>query len=97
MTYDFHGSWDFWPAGSQLTGFNSNLYTGTHAPKWSVDASVTAATELGIPASKLIMGIPAYGRSHADVKPTNGGLGQGLLAGAGSELPAGDLDDAACM
>ncbi|KAL5286328.1 CHIA.2 family protein [Megaselia abdita] len=72
MTYDFHGSWD------HTTGENSPLYD----PKseLSVDSAVSYWIESGAPPSKLVMGIPLYGRSFtlADSKnfninaPTNG-------------------------
>ncbi len=57
MTYDFHGSWD------SVTGVNSPLMHDS-APNghFYVDYTVSAYLNAGIPASKLILGIPLYGR-----------------------------------
>ncbi|XP_044301190.1 chitotriosidase-1-like [Varanus komodoensis] len=50
MTYDFHGSWE------QVTGHVSPLYPDT-------DDAVEYWKSKGAPAEKIIMGIPAYGRT----------------------------------
>lgn len=50
MTYDFHGSWE------RVTGLNSPLYPDTN------DA-VEYWKSKGAPAEKIILGIPAYGKS----------------------------------
>ncbi|XP_004862245.1 chitotriosidase-1 [Heterocephalus glaber] len=61
MAYDFHGSWD------KVTGHHSPLYkrqgeSGTVA-EYNVDAAVQLWLQKGAPASKLILGMPTYGRS----------------------------------
>ncbi|KAM5238898.1 chitotriosidase-1 [Ctenodactylus gundi] len=61
MAYDFHGSWE------KVTGHNSPLYkrqgeSGT-AAEYNVDAAVQMWLQKGTPASKLVLGMPTYGRS----------------------------------
>uniref|UniRef100_A0A8C3XQN3 GH18 domain-containing protein n=1 Tax=Chelydra serpentina TaxID=8475 RepID=A0A8C3XQN3_CHESE len=61
MTYDFHGSWE------NITGHVSPLDKGktdTESAVYSnTDYAVTYWRNKGAPAEKIIMGIPAYGRS----------------------------------
>ncbi|MGB9764999.1 MAG: glycoside hydrolase family 18 protein [Candidatus Saccharicenans sp.] len=57
MTYDFHGPW------TDHSGHNSPLYTCHNDPCGSVDESYTYALIRQIPTSKLLLGIPFYGRS----------------------------------
>ena len=56
MTYDFAGSW------SEITAHHSNLY----GAKNSVEASVAFYIQHGATPSKIILGVPAYGRSFAN-------------------------------
>ncbi|KAK3740875.1 hypothetical protein RRG08_011337 [Elysia crispata] len=61
MTYDFHGGWE------NVTGHNSPLYAGDHESGdqrqlnmgWAAKYWVTN----GCPPSKLVVGLPLYGRS----------------------------------
>jgi len=102
MTYDFHGTFDFMAGGSNVTGFNSNLSNDTeYAPTFSVENSVQSALEVNIPASKIVVGIPAYGRSISNIKNKEGkqgvkGLGQGVMEGKSFALVAGDMDNKGC-
>jgi chitinase len=61
MTYDFYGPWD------PLTNHNSPLYPSPGSdPSRCVDASVRLYRDtLGVPASKLTIGIPVYGKAYA--------------------------------
>ncbi len=78
MTYDFHGGW------SEATNFNAPLYPAKSDPTkdesirkhFNVDSAVTAYLKAGIPADKLVMGVPFYGRGWAGVKNENAGLYQ---------------------
>nr|XP_060629027.1 acidic mammalian chitinase-like [Anolis sagrei ordinatus] len=61
MTYDFHGGWD------TCTGHNSPLYVG---PKdqgdmkyFNCDYAMRYWRDNGVPAAKLMMGFPTYGRT----------------------------------
>ena len=94
MAYDFHGGWE------SKTGINAPMVNIDPSPTmsaWSVSASIDAylnAPGGGVPASKLVVGVPFYGRGWDGVSPgPNGdGLGQaGYEASApvigGSEFP----------
>ena len=71
MTYDYH-------AGSSRTGFNSPLYAAKDdpTPDFNIDASIRRFLDLGVPASKLLVGIPFYARAYANVAPVNNGTFQ---------------------
>lgn len=100
MTYDFHGAYDYDPKGTGLTGFLTNLFKPNdilppgYDPQFSVDGSVQTALTLGVPANKIVVGIPAYGRSLANVDDHNGGLFQPITQS--TIIPAGDLDAKGC-
>jgi chitinase len=72
MTYDFHGEW------TEVTGHHSNLYPP--AVPDTVQGSASAAVNLfvkeGVPPSKLVLGVPFYGRGWIGVEPQNEGLYQ---------------------
>ncbi|MBC7810558.1 MAG: chitinase, partial [Burkholderiales bacterium] len=79
MTYDMSGNW------SQVTGFNSPLYDSVPNPP---EVSSTATTlndllALGIPANKLVMGVPFYGHGWQGVPVANNGLHQPFTGPAG--------------
>ncbi|XP_050100084.1 acidic mammalian chitinase-like [Anopheles aquasalis] len=62
MTYDYNGSWD------SYTGHNAPLYVGPSdttdfQQKLNIDHSVKYWLRQGAPAHKLILGVPAYGRT----------------------------------
>ena len=94
MTYDYCE-----PSSSRLTGHHAPLYTNPEAPKQiSADVSVRAFIGAGVPARKLVLGVPFYGHAWSDVGKKNNGLFQaGKPAGieadyrsiAGSLLPSG--------
>jgi GH18 family chitinase len=71
MTYDLHGTWD------KITNFNAPLYQDTNDPgdsSLNVDAVVQDYLDAGIPADKLVMGVPFYGYAWTGVGYTNDGL-----------------------
>jgi chitinase len=77
MAYDFHGGWD------KQTGFNAPLYADPKDPRdegtrkhFNVDAAVKAYLGAGVPADKLVLGVPFYGRGWGGVKDANNGLYQ---------------------
>lgn len=72
MTYDiYHGN-------DKVTGHHSNLYQskkGNQSRNSSADG-VDGHIKAGVPASKIVLGIPFYGRGWADVTPNDNGLYQ---------------------
>jgi chitinase len=72
MTYDFRdGSWD------PIAGHHANLFTHPRDPKGrSVDQAVRAFLEAGVPAHKLVVGVPFYGRGWSGVRADGNGLYQ---------------------
>jgi chitinase len=72
MSYDYYES-----SSDATTGHHAPLYTNPSDPKHvSADASVKLFEQAGVPAHKLILGVPFYGHAWADVGDTNHGLYQ---------------------
>ena len=71
MTYDIHGPW------SSYADFNAPLYTPSGSSpqsRYSVSDGVKAWLAAGVPAGKLVLGMPLYGYIYQGVKSTNYGL-----------------------
>ncbi|HWE84926.1 MAG TPA: glycoside hydrolase family 18 protein [Terracidiphilus sp.] len=72
MAYD-----NYEPGSGPLTGHHAALFTNPADPiKASGDAAIQAFEAAGVPAEKLILGIPFYGHSWSDVPDQNHGLYQ---------------------
>ncbi len=72
MTYDFRDS-DWEPQA----GHHSNLYTHPADPhRMSADRAVREFLAAGVPARKLVLGVPFYGHVWAEVATANDGLYQ---------------------
>jgi chitinase len=71
MTYDYY-------AGGSVAGFNAPLYSAANdpSPKRNVDSTVAIYLRSGLPASKLVVGVPYYARTYANVPAVNEGLFQ---------------------
>jgi chitinase len=82
MTYDFHGAWD------SQTGFLANLY----ASDISVDSVMKYYLREGVPANKLVVGMPFYGRGWTGVLNQNHGLFQPATGAAPGTWEAGSED-----
>ncbi|MFD0696977.1 glycosyl hydrolase family 18 protein [Paenibacillus sp. GCM10027628] len=72
MSYDFHGSWE------AKSGQNAPLYfdpadSSSDPVNFNVDKAVTSFLAAGVPASKLVLGLPYYGRGWAGCANVNGG------------------------
>ncbi len=70
MTYDYTGPW------SRRTGFLAPFSSSADHPSGSVQRSVQAYLAAGVPASKLIVGVPFYGYGWRLVTEDNNGLFQ---------------------
>lgn len=68
MTYDFHGSWN------DFTGIHGAMYPGPHdttavSQEWNVQSSINWWISNGAPRSKIIVGLPSYGRTFTLANP----------------------------
>lgn len=84
MTYDYH-------AGSRIAHFNAPLYAPAGDPTagFNVDSTVRRYLADGVPASKLVVGVPFYGRVYAGVGTGNDGLFQPATAPVPEEWRTG--------
>ena len=72
MAYDF-----YIPGSDRITGNLAPLFTSPADPKHaSADASVLAYEKAGVPAAKIVLGVPFYGYAWHDVPDSNHGLFQ---------------------
>ena len=61
MTYDYYGPW------SAVSGHNAPLFNPPDDPQHlSIDTTVSAYLASGVPAAKLVVGVPFYGRGYQD-------------------------------
>jgi chitinase len=92
MTYDMHGGWD------TTTNFHAPLYNSPNDPSsypantYSVNTAVQAYRTAGVPANKLIIGVPFYGRGWTGVTNTNNGLYRPVTGPAPGTYEAGNED-----
>ncbi|OXS53830.1 hypothetical protein B1A99_28445 [Cohnella sp. CIP 111063] len=82
MTYDYHGSWE------KTANHHAPLYSDPKRPATSgasANDTVNFFLKAGVPANKLVLGIPFYGRGWTGCAATGSGLSQackGLSDGA---------------
>ena len=80
MAYDLHGPWD------PYADFNAPLYPVSGGPsryRASVDGGISAWLGRGVPAEKLVLGMPLYGYIYQGVPRGSSGLYSSFLS-AGS-------------
>ncbi|ORX83264.1 hypothetical protein BCR32DRAFT_202002 [Anaeromyces robustus] len=82
MAYDFAGSW------SSVTSHHSGLYDPEAGDKLSVSTGVKNWLNAQFPASKIVVGVPAYGNWIAASSDKNG-----LYQSIANKSPKGDQDD----
>jgi chitinase len=87
MTYDYNGPWQ------KTTGMVAPLYgvAGQQGESGNVDATVQAYEAAGIPAAKLVLGVPVYGYHWTGVKQAGAQHGLGMQ-GKPDEEDAHDAD-----
>jgi chitinase len=90
LTFDFHGSWD------ALTDFNSPLSLDPEEPPvgggaiqqtWTTAGTVDYYLANGVPADKLVVGVPFYGKRYVGVPAANDGLYQPHGAAPSNDSP----------
>jgi GH18 family chitinase len=100
MAYDFHGSWD------SKTGHHAQLFLNPGDPAASSPLSsritgsgcVAGHIAEGVPASKINLGLPTYGRSYANVTKQSAGNPAILgLFQSYSGTPAGTWDSSGVL
>ncbi len=90
MAYDYYE-----PDSDAITGHHAPLYTNPADPKKiSDDNSVQEYEMAGVPAAKIVLGVPFYGHSWGQVPETNHGLFQPGKEIPRSDAPAGDGQEA---
>ena len=69
MTYDYH-------TGGSIAHFNAPLFAAANdpTPDLNVDASMRAFLRGGVPAAKLLIGVPFFARAYGGVPDVNAGL-----------------------
>ncbi|KAE8623449.1 hypothetical protein XENTR_v10005612 [Xenopus tropicalis] len=81
MTYDFHGGWD------PVSGHNSPLCKGSKDTGdfqyFNIRYAMNYWKDNGVPAQKLLIGFPTYGRTFRNPNPSNCDVGI-PVSGAGS-------------
>lgn len=68
-------AYDFYTAGDDSTGHHANLFPNG-AKGRSAQTTVEEHIEFGVPAEKIVMGVPFYGRMWKGVNPKDSGLFQ---------------------
>ncbi len=89
MGYDFHGTWE------TSTNFNAPLFRTSTDPadaSLNVDAALQTYLSSGVPAKKLVLGVPFYGKGWSGVPATTDGLYQPASGAAPGTWEAGTYD-----
>lgn len=95
MNYDYHGGWDEGsPAYFQANYDFSNIGTAEvgEAEGWSIKSGINSYIANGVPARKLVVGIPLYARTMTVSSDVNGGLLQTVTGAGFGDYEKGILD-----
>lgn len=85
-TYDYHGTWE--TTTNHAAPLSESPFDPARGQGFYIDATINAYLDAGVPARKLVLGIPAYGRGWTGVPNRNFGLYQSSTGAAPS--PSGD-------
>ncbi len=89
MGYDLHGTWE------QTTNFSAPLFRPANDPGdpgLDIDSAVQTYLSSGVPAQKIVLGIPFYGHGWAGVAAAGNGLYQHASGAAPGTWEAGSFD-----
>lgn len=89
MAYDFHGTWD------NVSNFNAPLFLTPNDPgdsSLNINAAVDNYLSYNVPADKLVLGVPFYGRGWAGVEAAENGLYQPVSGAAPGTWEAGSFE-----
>ena len=75
MTYDFHGSWEPF-TNHQAALFANPDDPSQEASSYNVSHAIQAYLDAGVPAAKIVMGVPLYSRGWSGVSRQGDGLFQ---------------------
>ena len=84
MAYDFAGPW------TETAGHHAQLYAPkrphNEASRNSGSGAVAYARRMGVPAEKIVLGVPCYGRSFLGARKAGDGFRGGGWGGGGVGL-----------
>ncbi|NOX60365.1 MAG: hypothetical protein GXP42_00220 [Chloroflexi bacterium] len=92
MTYDMHGGWESATNHQAPIYHNPNDPSAYPASEYNIDNAVQAYLNAGVPAGKLLVGVPFYGRGWKGVPNVNNGLFQSATGAAPGTWEAGIED-----
>jgi chitinase len=75
LTFDYHGSWDPWTAINSPLSLDPKeppIGNGAIQSTWNVKGTVDLYLAKGVPASKLVVGVPFYGKQYVGVGAASG-------------------------
>lgn len=72
--YDFHGTWE--TSTNHASPLFDDKQDPVQAENFYIDYTISSYLEAGVPAHKLVLGIPIYARGWTGVPSTNNGLYQ---------------------
>ncbi len=89
MTYDLHGTWE------KTTNFSAPLFRPPDDPGdpgLDIDSAVQTYCSSGVPAQKIVLGVPFYGHGWTGVPATSNGLYQPAAGAAPGKWEPGSFD-----